>query len=612
MSKSSKSKKQQEQPTIHVGEGVAGSNIIIGNDNIVNVQEVLKTTYGLFTIPQPVTDFTGRDAELAGLKASFTNGAIITGLSGAGGIGKTELARKLAQDIAENFPDARMNIDLLGTSEKPTSPEDLMRRLLEPFYTGQKLPDDETQLKGLYQQTIGTKKVLLLLDNAANAAQVRPLIPPAPSAAIITSRQHFSLTEFGMHEPLRLDVLSPEKAREFLHGASPKLNDSQDGEVNALAKLCGYLPLALRVAASLLNDRSDWTANTLLNRLQDEHTRLKRLKREGDYDVEAMLNLSYELLDDDLKKYSRALGIFTAPFAKVSAQAVLGIADADELDEALGKLMARSFLNTQKSQEVVADLYSLHDLMRLYAVQKLLEENEYEETLTRYAEHFLEWASAANTLYMKGNENILVGLAQFRFIWFHLYSAYERCLPEQKTRPQSADRWLSNFPGRCAYVLDLHLPPRERTLILQTALDAARRLGDKQTEGVHLGNLGLAYADLGDARKAIEFYEQQLIIVREIGDRRGEGNALGNLGSAYYSLGDARKAIEFYEQRMIIAREIGDRRGEGNALANLGLAYKNLGEKEKARKVWQESLIIYRAIESPHVSCVEKWLADLE
>ena len=162
-------------------------------------------------------------------------------------------------------------------------------------------PDDEIQLKNLYQQTFGKKKVLLLLDNAANAAQVRPLIPPAPSAAIITSRQHFSLTEFGLHEPVRLDVLSSEKACELLRVASPKLNDSPENEVNELAKLCGHLPLALRVAASLLNDRSDWTVSTLINRLQDEHTCLKRLKREGDYDVAATLNLSYELLSDDLK-----------------------------------------------------------------------------------------------------------------------------------------------------------------------------------------------------------------------------------------------------------------------------------------------------------------------
>ncbi|MBK8615929.1 MAG: hypothetical protein IPN96_02215 [Anaerolineales bacterium] len=365
-----KSTKPKKQSNTRIEGNVTGKNVIIGNDNTINVQEAIKTAYGLLTIPSPVTDFTGREAELAQLKSAFTNGAIITGLSGSGGIGKTELARKLAYEIATNYPDAQLNIDLLGTSEKPTSPVEVMRRLLEPFYTDQKLPDDETQLKGLYQETFANKKVLLLLDNAFDLAQVRPLIPPAPSAAIITSRQHFSLPEFGMREPLRLDVLSPEKAREFLRGASPKLNDSPAQEVEQLAKLCGHLPLALRVAASLLNDRPDWTASALINRLQDEHTRLKRLKREGDHDVEAMLNLSYEQLSDDLKKHIRALGIFTAPFAKVSAQAVLEIADEEELDEVLGKLITRSFLNSQRSDGVVDNLYSLHDLTRLYAAQK--------------------------------------------------------------------------------------------------------------------------------------------------------------------------------------------------------------------------------------------------
>jgi hypothetical protein len=91
MPKSSKPKKQSDQPKIHVGGDVIGDNIVIGHGNTINFQEALKTTYGLFTIPQPVTDFTGREAELAELKASFTNGAIITGLSGTGGIGKTEL-----------------------------------------------------------------------------------------------------------------------------------------------------------------------------------------------------------------------------------------------------------------------------------------------------------------------------------------------------------------------------------------------------------------------------------------------------------------------------------------------------------------------------------------
>jgi len=140
MPKSSKPKKENpSSKSINVGGDVSNSVLIAGDKNKVIIQfEQIKTSYGLFTIPTPVTDFTGREEELEQLKESFSYGVIISGLSGAGGIGKTELARKLAHDIAENFPDAQMNIDLLGTSEKPISSEDAMRRLLEPFHAGEK------------------------------------------------------------------------------------------------------------------------------------------------------------------------------------------------------------------------------------------------------------------------------------------------------------------------------------------------------------------------------------------------------------------------------------------------------------------------------------------
>jgi tetratricopeptide (TPR) repeat protein len=556
----------------------------------------------LFTIPPPVADFTGREKELAELKAAFARGAVITGVSGGGGIGKTELARRLAQELAGDFPAARLSMDLLGTSERPLTPDEAMRRLLEPFYPNQKLPDEPEQLAGLYRQTFATRKSLLLLDNAADAAQVRPLIPPPPSAAIVTSRQHFTLSEFGL-TPLRLDVLSPEEARQFLRATSPKLRDAPDAEVEQLADLCGRLPLALRVAASLLNDRDDWTPATLRKRLADERTRLARLKREGDLDVDAAISLSYALLDDDLKIRFGQLGVFTAPFLRLSAQAVWGIADEAEADDLLGKLTTRSLLNVSPSPFAAETegeaVYALHDLTRLFAYARLLEHREQaEEAVMRHAHHALEWASEADTLYQKGNENILRGLTRFRFIWPHLLAAYERLLPEQPSRPRpaEADRWLSDFPNRCAYVLDLHLPPRQRIPLLQAALEAARRLGDKSAEGIHLGNLGLAHFALGDARKAIEFYEQALALDREIGDRRGEGAALGNLGNAYFALGDARKAIEFYQQALAIAQEIGDRRNEGTWLGNLGLAYAALGDARKAIEFYEKCLELHREI----------------
>jgi tetratricopeptide (TPR) repeat protein len=603
MPKSSKPKKQQDsvKAKINIGRDVSNANIIVGVGNTINI-EAAKTVSTLFTIPPPVADFTGREKELAELKAAFARGALITGVSGAGGIGKTELARRLAQELAGDFPAARLSIDLLGASERPLSPDEAMRRLLEPFYPNQKLPGEPEQLDGLYRQTFTQNKSLLLLDNAADAAQVRPLIPPPPSAAIVTSRQHFTLSEFGL-TPLRLDVLSPEEAHQFLRATSPKLRDASDAEVEQLADLCGRLPLALRVAASLLNDRADWTPATLRKRLADERTRLARLKREGDLDVEAAISLSYNLLDDNLKTRFRQLGVFTAPFLRLSAQAVWGIADEAEADDLLGKLTTRSLLNISPSPFAAETegeaVYALHDLTRLFAYARLLEHREQaEEAVMRHAHHVLEWASEADTLYQKGGENILRGLAIFRFIWPHLLAAYERLLSDQEPRPRpaEADRWLSDFPGSCVYVLDLHLPPRQRIPLLQAALEAARRLGDRSDEGVHLGNLGVAYAALGDARKAIEFYEQALAIAQEIGDRRGEGADLANLGLAYAALGDARKAIEFYEQALAIAREIGDRRGEGNALGNLGLAYADLGDARKAIEFYQQALAVMQEI----------------
>ncbi len=552
----------------------------------------------LFTIPLPVQDFTGRTDELDELKVAFSRGAMITGVTGGGGIGKTELARKLAQDVAESFPDARMEIDLLGISQTPLKPEDVMRSLLEPFYPGQKLPDDPKQLYGLYQETFSSRKALLLLDNAVDTTQVKPLIPPAPSAAIVTSRRHFTLSEFDLH-PLRLDVLPLDQARLLLRAAAPKLQKASDNDVDQLAKLCGRLPLALRVAAALLSDRDDWSLATLLNRLAGERTRLQRLKRPEDLDVEATLSLSYKLLTPDLQKHFRYLSVFTAPFPSISAKAVWGMGEADDPDNIIGKLVNRSLLNFLPAQEGEGGLYDLHDLTRLYASDQLLENKaEAKEALARHAEHFLEWASAANSEYLKGNDHILMGLAHFRFIWSHLFSIYERLLPEQETfpRPEIADKWLSDLPGRCIYVLDLHLPPREKISLLEHALEASRRSGNKQAEEVHMGNLGLAYAALGEARKAIKYGEQALSIAREIGDRRNEGNWLGNLGLAYADLGESRKAIGFYEKHLVIAREIGDRIGVGTALSNLGNAYYALGGFRKAIEFNEQALAIDREI----------------
>ncbi|MBE9540982.1 MAG: tetratricopeptide repeat protein, partial [Proteobacteria bacterium] len=130
----------------------------------------------------------------------------------------------------------------------------------------------------------------------------------------------------------------------------------------------------------------------------------------------------------------------------------------------------------------------------------------------------------------------------------------------------------------------------------ENALVIAKEIGDRWGEGNHLGNLGNAYLNVGQVGKAIEYFQKALAILKEIDDRRGEGSVLGNLGNAYRNMGQVEKAIDYYEQALVISKEIGDRRGEGNALVSLGNAYSYLGQVEKAIEYYQKALVISKEI----------------
>jgi len=547
----------------------------------------------LFDIPRPPKDFVGRQVDEEHLLAEFDRGVLITGLTGGAGIGKTALARRLAYALADRFPDGGLEIDLKGVARPPESPltsEEAMRRLLAPFYPDEKLPDAPEELASLYRATFRARRVLLLLDNARDAAQVRPLLPDPPSAAIVTSRLRFSLGEWRLilH---RLDLLPPAEARDLLRRVAPRLADAPDGDLDRLAERCGRLPLALRVAAARLQSRPDWSLEDLLERLEDERRRLAVLKEPGDpdLDVEAAIALSYVALSPAAQARFRALAVFPAPFDRAAAAAVWGAED-EAADEALGELLGLNLLEYDAERGA----YELHDLVRLFARARLEEHpDEAEEATLRHAWYFLEEAGRAEDDFKRGG--ILPALTRFAAFWPHLEAAWER----MRGAGEEGLRWLDDFAGRFPYLLDLHLPPRERIPYLEVALDAARRLGDRRGEGNHLGNLGNAYAALGEVRKAIEYYEQALKIDREIGNRRGEGADLGNLGNACFRLGEVRKAIEYYKQALEIARQIGDRRGESVHAWNLASAYEQIGRYQEACALMRITVEYERAIGHP-------------
>jgi tetratricopeptide (TPR) repeat protein len=534
----------------------------------------------LHQLPPPPADFTGRTAELRELRAAIEKGGVhISGLQGQGGVGKTALALKLAEDLAPNFPDAQIYLDLKGVSEKPLTAAEAMSHVLRTFHPEAKLPEKEEDLRAQYLSVLHNKRALLLMDNAKDAAQVKPLIPPPVCALLVTSRQHFALP--GL-QAKNLETLPPPDAKDLLLRIAPRI----DSEAEAIAKLCGYLPQALRLAASAIAVRVNLEPRDYARQLADEKKRLELLAGD-DESVTASITLSYNLLDTETQKLWRMLAVFPDTLYPAAAAAVWEI-EAASATEALSRLVQFSILEWNESTK----RYRLHDLMRDFVRQRwTLAESE--AAARCHARHYLEVVRAATTFYRKGGDSILLSLALFDLereniqagqAWSALHAA----------EGHEAAKLCSSYPDSCADILSLRQHPREQIRWLEAALGAARQLNNRAAESRHLTCMGVAYTDLGEARRSIQYLERALAIDREIGDRSGEGADLGNLGNAHLSLGDARLAIEYHERHLAIALDTGDRSGEGKAAGNLGNAYDLLGEARRAIEYHQRHLMITR------------------
>ncbi len=539
-------------------------------------------------IRSPPRNFTGRENELADLLARFKDGAAVIALRGMGGIGKTAVACKIAEQLRDFYPDGQLLVELDGTGEAPMNPSDAMARIIHSYDAGARLPDDDSERENFYRTFLNKKRALILLDNALDDRQVQPLLPPLESSVIVTSRQELSLPT------LTVDLFEPDKSIELLKSILAEkraIKQEYESSLAEIARLCGHLPLALRLAGTFLAINRDRSPEDYAKSLQDEKSRLERIdkgsKRSGETGVQASLHLSYSRLPEKAAAVFRMLSVFPLDFDSLAEEAIC----QDEDHELLSELLRWSLVDYLEESK----RYRLHDLVRIFASRKLMEtdgEAARNEVRQRHAEHFRDVLSSATEIYKNGNA--LAGLNIFDLERMNIESAWAWA-KENLAKSNAAASICSTFLN-WPYLLELRQHPRERISRLETAFSAARRLNDRSMEGVHLGNLGLAYADLGDARQAIEYYGQALAILREIGYRRGEGAVLGNLGSACYALGDACKAIEYYEEVLAIAGEIEDKRGEGSSLGNLGLAYVALGDVRRAIDYYEQALAVSREI----------------
>ncbi len=558
-----------------IGGDVSDSAIITGDHNVVQISAPADpVATALHQVPPPPADFTGRKEELQELLAAIEHGGVtISGLQGLGGIGKTALALKLVEELKPRYPDAQFYLDLKGASNQPLTVSEALAHIVRAYHPAAKLPDSETELRALYLSVLDCQRAIVLMDNAASAEQVEPLIPPAGCVLLVTSRWHFTLPGWATKN---LDTLTADDAHALLLAIAPRIGAWTD----KIAELCGYLPLALRLAAGALAKYRNLKPADYALRLQDTQQRLQL--------IEASLSLSYELLSEELQERWRWLAVFPDSFADDAATAVWEVG-VDQAQHTLGELIAASMVEWNEA----TCRYRLHDLTRLFADAKL-SAKERAVGQKRHAAHYKDVLAAADTLYLEGGKALARGLTLFDLEWGNIQAGHVWVAAQDVEADKDAARLGIAYPDAGVYVLNLRQHSRERIRWLELALAAAQRLKDRASEGNALGNLGVAYKNLGKIEHAIQFYEQRLFIARELGDRRGEGNVLGNLGTAYAALGEIQRAIQFYEQRLLIARELGDRRGIGNALGNLGSAYVILEDPQRAIQFYEQQLTIHR------------------
>jgi hypothetical protein len=402
--------------SVTVGGDVSGSNIITGveeaavvgskvDGDVVARDKITQTIYqaaspaatALHQLRAPVGDFVGREREIEALIDALRSGrrACISGISGMGGIGKTELALLVAERLSSEYPDAQFFVNLQGTDPNPRRPEEVLATFIRAFVGLEAaLPDNLDQLTQLYLSQLSGKRVLVLLDNAADSTQVRPLLPPKGCAALVTSRH--ALTLPGII-PLMLNTLTAPEARELLLEIAPQAEPVAD----QVCYLCGYLPLAIRAAGSLLALTIDLDSADYAGQLKDERTRVERLGTEGvEIGFEASFNLSYARLASEAARVFRKSAMFSGSFDATAAEVVC----ADPGHVHLSDLVRRNLVLYDSSTK----RYRLHDLARLFADSRL-SDAELVEAQRQHATHYRTVLAAADDLYLEGGESLTRG-----------------------------------------------------------------------------------------------------------------------------------------------------------------------------------------------------------
>jgi DNA-binding SARP family transcriptional activator/tetratricopeptide (TPR) repeat protein len=579
-------------------------------------------------LPADVPGFTGRAAELAELDRLLAapprgtapgaagagdgpvTAAVISAVSGTAGVGKTALAVHWAHRAAERFPDGQLYVNLRGYDPGgPVSAADALVGFLRALgVPGQDIPPGQDERAARYRSLLAGRRMLVVLDNAGEAEQIRPLLPGSGvCAAVVTSRDALpGLVAREGAARLDLDLLPMDEAVGLLRELIGEPARTTPDAVAALAGYCCRLPLALRVAAELVAARRGVPLTDLVAELGSQQRRLD-LFDAGDprTAVRAVFSWSCRNLSPDAARTFRFLGLHPGcDFDAYAAAALI----SGTLDQ--GRLAVAELARAHLMEPAAPGRYGMHDLLRAYASElagALDSADERHAALTRMFDHYLHAAATAMDTLYPGERHRRPRIHPSATPTPRLDStaAAQSWLDEQRAAlvavtVHTAERGWPGHATRLAAILfrylnlGSHYP--EATTIYTHAASAARSSGDPAAEAIALTSLGGIDSNQGRFEQACNRHRQALEMFREAGDRIGQARAMGNLGLTYVDLGRFHEAVGVYGEALTVFRQNGDRAGEVRSLCNLGIVEERLGRYRQAARAQEQSLAIAREI----------------
>ncbi|MFD2493867.1 AfsR/SARP family transcriptional regulator [Amycolatopsis jiangsuensis] len=535
-------------------------------------------------LPLDLPDFTGRDEVIRGLVERLREHCeagrpTVVVLSGAPGIGKSAIAIRVAHAVRGGFADGQLHVDLAGTSSSPRAPMGVLAELLHALgVPDAALPRELPERAALLRSELAGRRMCVVLDDAASAAQIRPLLPGAGACAVlVTSRVR--LPDLDGALAVDVDLLPEPEAARLLEGIVGRERvAAEPDDAAAILRQCGHLPLAIRVAGAKLTHRPSWSLRILAERLHDEHRRLDEL-RVGDLAVRASVTLSYDLLPMSAATAFRRLGALgPVLFPAWVVAAVLGRPAADDV---LDVLVDAHLVELVTTDEAGQPRYRLHDLLRVYAAEQAGHDGpgQTRDAIGRVLRGYLALAlEAAERMpihffgqYRAGEPppSPLDRLPADPATWF----AAERATCVAAVRlatEQDFDELAWQLTAALTPYFDLRGHQDDWHVTHAVALAAARRCGSAHGEAIIQRNLGqiLLYQD-NDADALVAF-ETARAQYRRIGDQQGLGNAYAGLGTVRRMQSDHEGALAPCHEALRLFEAAGDRHGEAVIRISIG------------------------------------------